>query len=143
MEYLYVLKLVQGKWYIGKTKNVERRFYQHLSGEGSKWTQLYKPIKLITTYPIKTQKDEDDATLFYMRKYGVDNVRGGSYCQTDISNAPYFLQNNLINLGLVESETETELETESETESGCYRCGRDGHCKEDCYARKHKNGYYL
>ena len=25
----------------------------------------------------------------------------------------------------------------------CYRCGRKGHIKPDCYASKHINGYYL
>ena len=31
----------------------------------------------------------------------------------------------------------------SNSSSGCYRCGRSGHCASNCYASKHKTGYYL
>lgn len=48
-----------------------------------------------------------------------------------------------------ESEDDTEEETEEETEEDdssddiCYRCGRDGHYANECYAMKHIRGYKL
>ena len=84
MEYLYVLKLKQGKWYIGKSADVNRRFEQHLSGGGSRWTQLYEPIEIVYTRPIRNEHDETNTTKDYMKKYGVENVRGGAYTQVVI-----------------------------------------------------------
>jgi predicted GIY-YIG superfamily endonuclease len=37
MEHIYILKLKENKYYIGKTKNIEKRWNEHLSGEGSGW----------------------------------------------------------------------------------------------------------
>lgn len=47
MEYIYILKLKNNKYYIGKTLNVENRFHQHINGTGSSWTKKYKPISII------------------------------------------------------------------------------------------------
>jgi predicted GIY-YIG superfamily endonuclease len=44
---IYILKLQENKWYIGKTyKKVKERFQEHLDGKGSSWTSKYKPIKI-------------------------------------------------------------------------------------------------
>ena len=80
---LYVLKLEAGKWYIGRTANVERRFQQHLSGTGAKWTGLHKPISIEMTRPLLSEEDEDRTTREYMVKYGIYNVRGGKYCAVE------------------------------------------------------------
>jgi predicted GIY-YIG superfamily endonuclease len=39
MDHIYILKLREGKYYIGKTKNVEKRFNEHIAGNGSGWTK--------------------------------------------------------------------------------------------------------
>ncbi|KAI8587916.1 hypothetical protein BDZ88DRAFT_423647 [Geranomyces variabilis] len=41
-----------------------------------------------------------------------------------------------------ESENSACLDTESE-DSACWRCGRDGHYRATCYARRHRNGNRL
>lgn len=45
---IYILKLSNSKWYIGKTNNINKRFKQHIDNKylGSSWTNLYKPIKI-------------------------------------------------------------------------------------------------
>ena len=76
---IYILKLVEGKYYVGKTtKSVETRFKQHLAGS-SIWTTKYKPISIEETHYDCDVYDEDPYTIRTMAKYGIDNVRGGKY----------------------------------------------------------------
>jgi predicted GIY-YIG superfamily endonuclease len=85
---LYALRLKQGKYYIGMTsyRDVMRRYEQHATGTGSKWTKLYPPIEIIETRPVGqiTESDcaslENQMTMEYMDKYGDRNVRGGALC---------------------------------------------------------------
>ena len=44
---IYVLQLEKGKYYIGKTNNINARLNNHFLNGGSEWTKLYKPTKLI------------------------------------------------------------------------------------------------
>jgi predicted GIY-YIG superfamily endonuclease len=81
---LYVLKLDAGKWYIGRTANVERRFQQHCDGTGAKWTGLHRPISIELSRPLLSEEDEDRTTRDYMVKYGIYNVRGGQYCAVEL-----------------------------------------------------------
>lgn len=84
--YLYVLKLEGKKFYIGVTsKQPQERFLEHKNGfYGAEWTKLYKPIAIeqtvdlgITTYS-KAETYENKITHVYIRKYGLNNVRGGN-----------------------------------------------------------------
>ena len=81
MVYIYVLKLEQDKYYIGKTDNPNIRLENHFSSNGSEWTKLYKPLKIIEIIPNCDNYDEDKHTIKCMEKYGITNVRGGSFCQ--------------------------------------------------------------
>ena len=83
MDKIYVLRLRNDKWYVGRSGNVERRFEQHMSGEGAKWTFLHKPINIHETRDIITEDDEDMITREYMKQFGIYNVRGGKYCAVE------------------------------------------------------------
>ena len=63
MDVLYVLRLRNDKWYIGRTSNLERRFEQHMNGDGAKWTSLHKPINIHESRPLVSDEDEDLVTL--------------------------------------------------------------------------------
>ncbi len=80
-EYIYVLELNNDKYYVGKTKDIAKRFNDHKSQKGSAWTKLHslQGCKIIEIYECTSLFDEDKYTLEYMNKIGVDNVRGGSY----------------------------------------------------------------
>ena len=82
---VYALKLADGKYYIGKSDNIEQRLHDHFSGSGSAWTREYKPIKVIERRENVSRFEEDKMTKEYMEKYGIDNVRGGAYTQVDLS----------------------------------------------------------
>ena len=79
--FIYVLLLVNNKYYVGKTKNPEFRISSHFRSDGSEWTKKYKPKKLLKMYKNCDSYDEDKITLKYMSKYGIENVRGGSFCK--------------------------------------------------------------
>lgn len=85
---LYVLKCAQNKFYVGKTyKSFDERFVEHLMGEGSEWTKKYPPEEVVKSAINADPILEDAWTLMYMRDYGIENVRGGSYCRVMLSSA--------------------------------------------------------
>ena len=44
MVYIYILKLKNNKYYVGKTSNPKFRLESHFNSNGSVWTMKYKPI---------------------------------------------------------------------------------------------------
>ena len=76
---IYVLKLEKGFYYVGKSDNVEKRYNQHLAGYGSTITKKYKPLQIEKIYENASPFDEDKFVKEYMDKFGIHNVRGGSY----------------------------------------------------------------
>lgn len=116
MSYIYVLRLEEGKYYVGKTSNLENRFETHLQGKGSRWTKRYKPIEMIENYESFSAFDEDKTTKEYMASYGIDNVRGGSYVTKKISDDErVFIQREIwMALGR------------------CTKCGSDKHISRFC-----------
>lgn len=89
--WLYVLKLEQGKYYVGITsKSVEARFAQHKKGfAGASWTKKYKPLEIYYSQDLgvvtkeKAELFEAKTTRKYIEKYGLDNVRGGDITVTE------------------------------------------------------------
>lgn len=82
--YIYVLLCQEDKYYVGKTKDLERRMEEHFSEDGATWTKLYEPVKLVETHRARGMLDENITTLQMMDKHGIENVRGGSFCYTRI-----------------------------------------------------------
>ena len=127
MDHIYILKLKENKYYIGKTKNIEKRWNDHIAGNGSGWTKKYKPISLIKTVLSTSYFDEDKYVKEYMSKYGIKNVRGGAYSNIE-------LDDNCISV----------LEKEiRHSKNLCTRCGRDTHFIKDCYANTDSNGVII
>ena len=123
MDHIYILKLREGKYYIGKTKNVEKRFNEHIAGNGSGWTKKYMPISLIKSVVSTSYFDEDKYVKEYMAKYGIENVRGGTYSNIDLdANCISVLQKEI-----------------RHSKNLCTRCGRDTHFIKDCYAKTDSN----
>lgn len=89
--WLYVLRLKNEKWYVGiTTKEPKVRFLEHRENTRSAaWTRLHKPIELYDSISLgavtekRAKGREDNVTLEYMRKYGINNVRGGDYSEVE------------------------------------------------------------
>ncbi len=45
--FTYILKCSNGSYYVGSTKDLNRRIEQHQSGEGANHTKKYLPVELI------------------------------------------------------------------------------------------------
>lgn len=45
--YTYILECSDGSYYVGSTKNLEKRIAQHNAGEGAEYTKHRLPVKLV------------------------------------------------------------------------------------------------
>ncbi|MBA3750830.1 MAG: hypothetical protein H0X03_08095, partial [Nitrosopumilus sp.] len=90
LEINYVLKLEDGKYYIGWTnKDIHLRYAEHKAGVGAGWTKKYPPTSILKAQ-VGTKRTENELTLKYMKKYGWKNVRGGSWCNVDLDGPPNY-----------------------------------------------------
>ena len=120
MTTIYVLLCEKNKWYVGKTdKKPVVRFKEHLAGKGSAWTRKYKPITIAEIYE-GDNFDEDKKTKELMSKHGINNVRGGSYCQIKLDKA---------SLGVIQKEI-------NGAGNNCIKCGKAGHFARYCKTKK-------
>ena len=87
--YIYVLKLVDDRYYVGRTGNILRRIEEHFTGVGSIYTINYSPIKVIEVTEELTKQDERNKTLEVMSKYGWEKVRGACWCSLEIKKPNY------------------------------------------------------
>ena len=113
---IYILELEDNKFYVGKTNDVEKRFFEHANGNGSVWTKKYHVKKIKETIENADPFDEDKYVKKYMTMYGIDAVRGGSY-------SIIILTNEQINL--LQSEINSALNL-------CNGCGKHGHFIKEC-----------
>lgn len=119
MVYIYILKLKNNKYYVGKTKNPKFRLKQHFDAHGSAWTKKYPPIKIIKVIKNCDGYDEDKYVKMLMKKYGFNNVRGGTYVQTcDL---------DIVTINFIKKELYMANDL-------CSRCGRRFHFASNCFA---------
>jgi predicted GIY-YIG superfamily endonuclease len=125
VEYVYVLKLEEGKFYVGKSKDVDARLRYHRKGANARaWTAKYKPVPgddaIYYQEVMKHNTYEDAMTEKVMFDFGIENVRGGTYSQEKLP--PHQVQT---------------LEDKKCTwEDRCFVCMKKGHMSRFCPNRR-------
>ena len=86
----------------------------------------------------------------YMDKFGIENVRGGSCSQTDLTDEQIAsIMRQLINANDIcyvcrqSGHYMRDCRMRIGAEIRCSRCARTGHTVERCYASTHSNGHYF
>ncbi len=124
---IYILKLEQNKYYVGLSKNPDSRIQEHFNGNGSSFTSLYKPVHIVKQIQTYDRYDEDKIVKQYMSKYGIFNVRGGSYSNIKLSDEIVdFLEKEIMH-----------------ARNACFRCLKRGHFMKNCNAKTNIRGSSL
>ena len=120
MTIIYILRLQNNKYYVGKTDNIIKRYQEHLNGQGSAWTRKYPPTSLVKSIENASAFDEDKVTKEYMAKYGINNVRGGSYISETLDSDQITLLQREIWMA----------------KDLCLSCGSNTHFLKDCNSKE-------
>ena len=119
---VYAVECLDGCYYIGTTKDFNRRKDEHSGGTGSHFVKQhgFKSMQSITKWGIEPET-ETYFTMHYMRIYGVEKVRGGPWCQVDFSPLELKELKRIVghNKGVY-------------SEGYCYKCEGLGHYSGEC-----------
>lgn len=55
--YLYILQTTDNTLYCGIARDVQKRFQEHLSGKGAKYTRSHKPFKIVYTKEFENKSE--------------------------------------------------------------------------------------
>jgi putative endonuclease len=56
--WVYMLLCSNQTYYTGYTDNLEKRFQEHISGKGSKYTRSFKPLSIAQSWEIRGDKSK-------------------------------------------------------------------------------------
>lgn len=127
MVLVYALYLENDRYYIGSVfyGDYGEKFLSNwdmlctLTG-GVDWVVRNRPLKVIECIPECDGFDQDKITLMYMDRYGIENVRGGSFS----------------NLVLDASQIQVARRMIRYANDECYTCGRKEHFQKECSEEK-------
>ena len=145
---VYVLKLENGKYFIGYCKTL-KNIREQLESKGLSWIKENPYVKILKVYNNCDKFDVDKYTKKYMDVYGIENVRGGSYYESELSSEIQFQINEELRINDKDVYKELELKEDEEDDgiedsfdkiekefeiiNKCSRCGSNDHYSYQCY----------
>lgn len=92
----------------------------HFDRDGAAWTKKHHVVCVSDVFFKCDDEDEDKYTKKMMRLHGVNNVRGGAYCNVVLGeDEKRFLEREIIG-----------------SSDKCFRCKKYGHFAKDCQCAK-------
>ena len=126
--FLYVLRLVEDKYYVGRTEDVTARLERHRRGGATNWTTRFPPLPgpeaLYFWKPLRRDEEEDvvvEGLMFERyKRHGFDVVRGGTFFHPIL---PEHRRRALVDKFRLRDER-------------CFVCGDECHVSKNCPARR-------
>jgi len=145
---IIVFNLESNKYYLDECNNINKLFDKNID-----WITKYNSISIKTIIENINIKDIDKYVRMYMHKFGINNVRGGSYKdEINIDNIKELIwsENNCCLRCGFNNHTEINCYSkkniygnELEYNIRCLRCGRLGHRLFECFAKYNNEGIRL
>ena len=120
---VYVLELLGGNFYVGKSDDIKKRINQHRSGNGSAWTKKHNVLREhIPKTPAMEDLDswERVETLELASIHGVDKVRGHVWTSVSLTAG-------------MKKDFVTHIR---DRKNLCRRCGKPGHMFSYCRSKQ-------
>jgi hypothetical protein len=160
MEFIYVLKCQQEKYFIWKTYNVQIEYNEHLDGTFCQITKEYKPYDIDCIFELTDKITLNSVIAKYCNKYGSKNIyfldidtkkikilrkEDDNKC---ICGQEHWLAMCPLNTKdkfwtMVLNKVVNKLTVKFHQSGICCRCGRYGHNDVECYAKTHIEGHDL
>lgn len=84
----FLMELEHGKYFAGASQDPVKTVEEHREGLGGvPWTQIHRPVRLREVMAVARQSELDTQVQVWMAKYGVENVRGGSWSDVRLRDA--------------------------------------------------------
>lgn len=81
---IYIFSCHNNKYYVHLMKKV-KGIIKHVSNLNIDWLNRYPPLEILDVIKDCNSKHVDDTVIKYMDMFGIMNVRGGSFCHTNLS----------------------------------------------------------
>lgn len=118
MIYIYIIQCTYNKYFVYRSKCNDLNL-QYFKCNRCEWTNTYIPILIVDIINNCDMFDEDKYVKIYMKKYGIDNVRGGTYIDINLSQQSIIFLNKELNRCILKT-------------IKCANCDQHGHQYSKC-----------
>ena len=94
--HIYILLLENNNYYIGESSNFIQSYQQHIDKRSADWTKLHRTVTISKVIQQTNEYTVNDCVIEYMKKYGIDKVRGGSFSDVVLSSEQLDLLSNYL-----------------------------------------------